>query len=399
MNLLKKRNNYLQSFSYYFAFLSFGMVISSLGPSIPSLVFNTKTTIGKISFLFTTYNLGILIGSLIGGFLFDYFRGHIVLGSSLIFVSILYCLVPLISFYLYLIGLTFFLGVFLGIILVGGNTLIVWVNKDRVDMWINGLHMFSGIGAFISPLLISLLLNKTGSLKLSYIIISIYTFLSSIFILFLKSPEIRKIKKHESERKKILGPLILISLMFLLYVGAESSFGGWIYVYTLNKYSSHLLISGLITSIFWGMLIIGRFINMFLSSKFKIKVEKTLLLAFSGSVLVILFLNLQNLNLFIYIVFVMLAGLLMATIFPSIMAYAEKIIGITGKINSIFFISTSIGAMVVPSIIGNSYEIYGEKAVMSIIFISLLSSFIVLIFILKLNRTNYQIKKNFNKND
>lgn len=67
--MVKQKNIiFFQSISYYMAFLSFGMVISSLGPSIPAFIKNTDTTISKISFLFTTYNFGILIGSLVGGF-------------------------------------------------------------------------------------------------------------------------------------------------------------------------------------------------------------------------------------------------------------------------------------------------------------------------------------------
>ena len=62
--------------SYYAAFVALGLVTASLGPTLPGLAENTGTLLSEISYLFTTRSMGYLIGSFLGGRLYDRIKGH-----------------------------------------------------------------------------------------------------------------------------------------------------------------------------------------------------------------------------------------------------------------------------------------------------------------------------------
>ena len=44
---------------------------------------------------------------------------------------------------------------------IGGNTLLMWLHGERVSPYMNALHFFFGVGAFLAPLILAqmLLLN------------------------------------------------------------------------------------------------------------------------------------------------------------------------------------------------------------------------------------------------
>jgi hypothetical protein len=57
--------------TYYAGLLTLGLAVAVIGPSLPRLAAHTGSTLSRISYLFTAYSLGYLLGSLISGRLFD----------------------------------------------------------------------------------------------------------------------------------------------------------------------------------------------------------------------------------------------------------------------------------------------------------------------------------------
>jgi MFS transporter, FHS family, Na+ dependent glucose transporter 1 len=138
---------------YYLAFIVLGLIMSSLGPTLIGLAAHTRTQISEISFLFTATSLGYLLGSLLGGRIYDRAPGHPLLVVVLLGTAVTMALVPLIPWLWLLMLLMVVLGIGQGFLDVGCNTLLVWVHRDKVAPFMNGLHFFFGVGAFIAPLL------------------------------------------------------------------------------------------------------------------------------------------------------------------------------------------------------------------------------------------------------
>jgi hypothetical protein len=71
---------------------------------------------------------------------------------------------------------------------VGGNTLLVWVHRDTVGPFMNALHFFFGLGAFLSPLIIAQVLLRGGDLARAYWTLAILLLPAAIWLPRYSSP-------------------------------------------------------------------------------------------------------------------------------------------------------------------------------------------------------------------
>jgi len=97
--------------------------------------------LSKVSFLFTARSPGYLLGSLVGGRLYDQVLGHIIMAVIFVVMAVMLTLAPVIPF-LWLLTAALLVGMGEGAVDVGGNTLLVWVHRHDVGPFMNGLHFF-----------------------------------------------------------------------------------------------------------------------------------------------------------------------------------------------------------------------------------------------------------------
>jgi FHS family Na+ dependent glucose MFS transporter 1 len=83
-----------QTLGYYASFVAIGLTTSSLGPTLLGLATQTSSDIAQLGFLFIARALGYLVGSLIGGRLYDRLPGHRTMAGALLFTAVLLALVP-----------------------------------------------------------------------------------------------------------------------------------------------------------------------------------------------------------------------------------------------------------------------------------------------------------------
>lgn len=174
---------------YYVAFIGLGLISASLGPTLPGLAEQTRTDLGEISFLFTTRATGYMLGSLLGGRLYDLLRGHPVMAGSLALMGLGMFMVPTTPILWLLALLLFLVGLGEGAVDVGGNTLIVWIHRSRVGPYMNGLHFFFGLGAFISPLVVAWAIVWSGEIRWAYWLLAAGVIPIVIGLLRLASPQ------------------------------------------------------------------------------------------------------------------------------------------------------------------------------------------------------------------
>ncbi len=141
--------------AYYAAFIGLGLTNASLGPLLPHLADQARVGLGQVSILFTGRWLGYLLGSLLGGRIYDRRRGHPVMAVSLILAAVTMALTPTIPLLWGLVMIMILLGASEASLDVGCNTLLIWLHGRKVAPFMNGLHFFYGLGALISPLIIA----------------------------------------------------------------------------------------------------------------------------------------------------------------------------------------------------------------------------------------------------
>lgn len=351
---------------YYAAFLMLGMGAAILGPTLPGLASQTRTSISQISLVFTARSFGYLLGAFLGGRLYDRFPGHPILAAVLGLMALSVAVIPFFSSLWLLTLLILFVGVVEGVIEIGGNTLLVWLHQDNTGPFMNGLHFFFGVGAFLSPLIVGQSLAHTGRVQWAFWILAVMIIPSAGWLGRLPSVEIQSSAAHEQGTAKNTWLVATIVFLFVLYVAAEISFGGWIYTYTISLYPGTETTAAYLTSAFWGALTFGRLLAIPFAAYFAPRL--LLLTSFLGCLVSLGLLLIGTPSLLVIWIGTLGAGLSMASVFPTLLAFAGNHIQLTAQINSWFCIGAGSGAMTLPWLIGQVFELYGPQSVMMAIF-------------------------------
>lgn len=357
--------------SYYLSFIALGLIEATLGPTLPALAEHTGADLKEISFLFTARSLGYLFGSFAGGRLFDRLPGHWVMAGFIILAAVMMALVPLMPLLWLLTVVLFITGVAQAGVDVGGNTMLVWVHQGNVGPFMNGLHFFFGVGAFLSPIIIAQLVLLSGDIYWAYWAIVALVLPVSLWLFLLPSPSVQETSADDT-RQFDLRLLILFAFFFMMFVGAETSFGGWIFTYVSRMNLATETAAAYLTSAFWGGLTVGRLLSIPIATRLRPRVILTADLL--GSVFSLCLILLWPGVLPVIWVGTVGFGFFMASIFPTTVSFAERRMIITGKVTSGFMVGASIGSMTVPWIIGQFIESVGPGVIMGVIFGTLLLS-------------------------
>ena len=355
---------------YYLAFTALGMVAAVLGPTLPGLAEHTQTELREISFLFTARSFGYLIGSLLSGRLYDRLPGHPLLAAVLILVAATMALTPMVPLLWLLIVVLLFMGMGEGVLDVGGNTLLVWVHRHKVGPFMNALHFFFGAGAFIAPIIIAQAVKMSGDIHWAYWSLALLIFPISLWLLRLPSPLVQTVSEDEPTGQVNHLLVALIVFFFFLYVGAEVTFGGWIFTYTVTLELTTETFAAYLTSAFWGMLTVGRLAAIPIA--FRVRPRFILLSDLLGCLTSVGIILLWPNSLVAVWLGALGLGFSMASIFPTTLNLAEGRMTITGRVMSWFFVGASIGAMFLPWFVGQLFDSFGPQMMMFIILIDLL---------------------------
>jgi FHS family Na+ dependent glucose MFS transporter 1 len=384
---LNKTTRIATTTSYYIAFLSLGLVVSVIGPTLPNLADQTQTTISQIGFLFSARSLGFLVGAFFGGKIYDHLPGHPLISLGLILMAFSLFVTPFIPIFWILLGIMLLIGLGESIVDVGTNTLLTWIYKDKVSPYMNSLHFFFGLGAFISPIIVAQVMLRTGTYQAAYWLPTILIVTVAIWIFRLKSPNVPETKEKEKTQKNNIFTIGLIVAFLFLYVGVEISFGGWIYTYAITLTIINLTTAAYLTSTFWGALTIGRLLSIPLASY--IRPRWTIASALVGGLASLLTIYLFPASTIALWAGTFSLGLFMAPIFPTTLSLAERNMSLTGQITGWFFAGSSLGSMIIPVLMGQLIDFVNPRSIMAAMFLFLLLATSVFFLLLRaLSRPN-----------
>ncbi len=355
---------------YYAAFVALGLSAATLGPTLPGLASHTRTGLAEISSLFMARSIGYLMGSGPGGRLYDRLPGHLLMSGMLGIMVITLVLIPTIPALWLLFTVMFLLGLGEGNVDVGGNTMLVWQHGEGVSPYMNGLHFFFGFGAFVTPIILARALLLSGDIHWGYWILALLILPMLLWVGRLPSPAIPSRSPEAAPARKDTWMVILVAVFFFFYVGAEISFGGWVYSYATALGLGTPIMAAYLTSAFWGALTAGRLLSVPLATRLKpvpmlvidlvgCLASVGLILLFPGSPLVIWIGTIG-------------AGLSMASVFPTTLLLAGNRMTITGTNTGWFFVGSSLGGVVLPRLIGQLFEAISPRMTMVTIMVDLI---------------------------
>ncbi len=380
MQAKQKRN---LTISYFLSLISLGLTTAALGPSLPALAENTSALLSQISVLFTAKTGGYLLGSLVGGRLYDRLPGQKVGGTAILVMIVTLALTPVIPLLWLLVLDSFLLGSVEGALDVGCNTMLVWVHGREVGPYMNALHFFFGLGTFVTPIIIAQSNQLTGDVAWGYWVIALALVPIAVWMLSQPSPSAPEPDEEKGGQGNLLY-LILIAAFLFLYVGAEVGFSGWIYTYALEVDMANETTAAYLTSLFWGTFTLGRLLSVALAAR--LRSYWIVVADLVGCLLGLGVLLLFPASAAALWVGAAILGLSMASLFPSMISLAGRRINLTGSRMSVFFVGGSSGAMLLPWIIGQLFVPVGPRVMVYAISASMLGAALVFAVLVRSSR-------------
>ena len=341
---------------YLAAFITVGLSFSMLGPALTYLQERADVTKGEIGVLFVAQSLGYLVGSLLSGRLYDHGFGHRAMAGGLLGMAAAALAIPHATSVAMLAIPISLVGFFGACVDVGGNTLVVWHSRRTGSVrLLNALHLFFGIGALLSPGFVNRSIAWGGSLGIVTAVIAIYSILIAGAILLHETPVHTVVDPATESIDTATTPqtpvriLAVIAFFFVLYVGVEIGFSGWI-----KTYAEGIHLTGnaptFLNTAFWVSFTLGRLLAVLLARR----VRPGLMLAGSCALTVLLLAAMalaDGAHVMVWVTTILI-GIAVAPQFATMIAYAEEHITLSGRSTSWFVSAAGIGGLTLPFLIG-----------------------------------------------
>nr|XP_009680799.1 PREDICTED: sodium-dependent glucose transporter 1 isoform X1 [Struthio camelus australis] len=365
------------------------MSIAVLGPTFQNLADNVNKNVSDIYYIFVGRSLGYLGGSVLGGVLFDCMNAHLLLALSMLGTTIGLYGIPWCKKSLLLTVLMSVIGGSMGILDTGGNILALNTWGTEAGPHMQALHFSFAVGAFVAPLLAKMALGGSVSKDLpvdektnqsilksvptastlsalkrhlgadflwSYVVIGTCLLFVSFFffILYSRSSSARD-KSKASLQKNVTAKyhyalIFLLFVFFFCYVGAEVTYGSYIFTYAKVFAEMKENEAAALNSLFWGAFAACRGVAICCAACLYPGTLIVLsIIGSSVSSLCLTFFAKYPVSLWagtaVY-------GASMATIFPSGISWIEQYTVIQGKSASLFVVGAALGEMCIPAVVG-----------------------------------------------
>jgi FHS family Na+ dependent glucose MFS transporter 1 len=380
------RTGLQRSIGYFLIFICIGLDAALVGPVLPALSTQTGSSLAALGAVFLFSAGGVTIGTLIGGWLFDWAPGRVLLGAGQLLVGGLVFLVPHIPWFPALMVLYVAKGVIGGIVHTGTNTLMLWTHGERSGPFVTALHFFFGLGSFLSPFVFGLLLSAGGTYADAFHLLAVFDALVGLFLLaYLRPPApVRQAPAAAagvSARERFAAPLVASAILFLFfYVSGEITFGGWIYTYAVTLDIADAARAAYLTSLFWLTFTVGRLVAIPIAVR--VPPARTIPVALAGcAAFLSLLIFFPHAEAAVWIAAAG-AGFCMAPIWPSGFTLAGQSLTLTARISGFILLGDSLGGMILPGVTGWIIERAGAPAMPQWVLLSVGATFFAYLGIL-----------------
>ncbi|CAH6778239.1 Mfsd4b4 [Phodopus roborovskii] len=366
-----------------------GLSVAILGPTFPDLARNVNRNISRLSFIFVGRASGYLCGSMIAGVLFGCINHFLLLGVSLSATTVGLYLTPFCKAAVLLVVIMSVFGVSMGLLDTGGNVLILDLWGDKGAPHMQALHFSFALGAFLAPLLAKLawgasastqnhtepgfdplVMNRSSeatsdslfavpedmNLLWAYTSIGTYVLVVSVFLfaLFCKKSSRQRNSTASVQRtrraKYHWALLCLLFIFFFFYVGAEVTYGSYVFSFATTHVGMEESEAAGLNSIFWGTFAACRGLAIFFATV--LQPGTMIVLSNIGSLVSSFFLVLFDKSRLCLWIATSVYGASMAATFPSGVSWIEQYTSISGKSAAFFVIGAALGEMAIPAVIG-----------------------------------------------
>ncbi len=241
-----------------------GATVSMVGALLPSIVADLHLSDRQAGLLVASPAIGYVVTAVLAGMLGDLlgFRRIWIVGSIIGWLALLGAAVA--PSFAWLVPAMAALGLVSGAFDGAINPLIAGLYGERSGGILNSVHLFFGMGASVTPLLVSLGLRAGFIWRWHFAALSAYVLVVGIVILRTKFP--RPPTVEASTEPLSLGQIVrrrvvaVALIVMFLYVGAESSVFAWSALFLQRLRGVPISTASLAVSLFGGTMMTGRLI-------------------------------------------------------------------------------------------------------------------------------------------
>jgi fucose permease len=213
-----------------------GSIAGLLGAILPSLRDRAGISLTESSVIFFALSSGLVIASLVAGYLLDRLGKKIVLCTAVGLVVAALLLMEWLVSLPSLVVLAFCLGAGGSAVVTAAHALIADLNPDHRAASLNLLDVFFGIGAFVTPFAI-VPLQQRGGLAAVLVTLAALAGVVLIYLLTTRFPPATTARHFSlGDAASVAGsPLFIVpALIVFLYVGTEQSVWDWQVTYFMD---------------------------------------------------------------------------------------------------------------------------------------------------------------------
>lgn len=376
MELWKNKTTRKQMISSYVVFLINGMLALSIGSLLPFIRDARGLEYAFCGMLVSLHSVGNFVSSFFAGTLAVTLgrKKSILLFNA--FFAIAYLLVIVGGNNVCLVLAFIMTGLARGATSNFCNATINGLAPGKVGA-INGLHAMFSVGAFLFPILLTLL---TAAKVENWILACFFMLAMGVlsWVLYATMPVDESIVKKKDENQGTFAFLkepmfIFCTASLFFYLCAEQGVIGWMVTYFKDTGLISENLSQITASVLWIMILAGRLTTVALSRK----VKKGTLLRIMGIGLVLFFIVLLVSKSTFWIVFgIMGFGYSMAGIYPTVVSFAGHINQKYPMCWSFMLTMASMGSILMPSVIGKIAEVagifYGMSSIVAVVIIDMI---------------------------
>jgi FHS family Na+ dependent glucose MFS transporter 1 len=224
------------------------------------------------------------------------------------------------------------------------------------------MFFFAGLGSFLMPLLIGQV-----TLDWAYQLLALALVPVALWLFWTPSPELRS-NNHTGTGQASIQIFVLFALLAFIYVGSEVSFGGWIFSYYQANAPNSGSTGYMLNSLFYLAIMSGRLLAIPLTTI--IKPQRLIWIYLWGAVLSVSLMSLSSSQPWSIWLGTAGMGLSLAAIFPTTFSYVGNRTQLSGKQNGLVWATGSLGAIILPWVIGKTFDFQGSINMMNILLIA-----------------------------
>ncbi len=375
----------------YIAFVALGLPVSLMGVAWPTLRAELALPLDALGLLLISTTLGYLISSFTIARLISRFG----MGSLLIFS----CLLSGMAFIGYTVAPSWTIIIVMGAVGGFGSGVMdaglnIYLASEYNEGQMQWLHASFGVGATLSPLIMTASLALFASWRPAYIFVGVLMALMAICF-YLTLPAWKRPKQlstgaaesedagrglmdyHTSLWETLLRVVTWVCiLLFLLYTGAEYTLGNWTYTLFTEGRGVSPQVAGLWAGGFWATFTIGRVLAGLYAHRIRLN---TMMYGALGLALVGAILFWWNPIALVGVAGVFIVGFAMAPIFAGLVSSTSQRVGQrhAGNTIGIQISAAALGGAVLPSLAGYLAEHFSLETIPVMLSISLLGMLIL----------------------